>query len=124
MVFLFTSIVITLGSTAQFYTVQSLLHFFVLSGRYYKRNFHKSEKECSSCLRFHMLIPLGGSVLSPFYGWRFSIRLHLHWRNCFSMALFAEGAPRDSASHVSTCTNKCNSSQQAIHLYSFPPLTK
>lgn len=43
--------------------MQSLPHFLLSSGRFHKGDFHKSEKGWFPCLRFHMFIPLGGSVL-------------------------------------------------------------
>jgi hypothetical protein len=61
-----------------------------------------------------------GRVCSPFTGRRFSIRLHLHWRNCFSTALLTEGASRYSASHVPTCIHKCNQSQQTKATVTYP----
>jgi hypothetical protein len=38
-------VVIVPGSTKRLHTVQPLLHFLLLSGRYYKGDFHKSEKD-------------------------------------------------------------------------------
>lgn len=42
--------------------VLSLSFFLLFSGRFYKRDFHKSEKVCGFRFRLHMFIPMGGSV--------------------------------------------------------------